>query len=223
MPRKLKVYQTSQGFFDLAVAAPTMKAALAAWGASPDLFRQGFASQSDDKDVIAAAMAQPGVVLRRPVGTNKRFKEQAELPTAESLSEHFKRAATSQKKASSPIPAKGEKEATRDTAGESKREAAAKADEKAERKAAAAFEKEEQRRKLQREKQEAAAAKVRARRHTAMAKAKSAFEDARRDHEQRIAVIERERAAVDRRAKEEEARWRKLENRFEASLYKANQ
>jgi colicin import membrane protein len=28
MPRKLKVYQTSLGFFDLAIAAPSMKAAL---------------------------------------------------------------------------------------------------------------------------------------------------------------------------------------------------
>jgi hypothetical protein len=33
MARKLKTYQTSLGFFDLAVAAPSMKAALEAWGA----------------------------------------------------------------------------------------------------------------------------------------------------------------------------------------------
>jgi len=31
MVRKLKVYQTSQGFFDLVIAAPSMKAALEAW------------------------------------------------------------------------------------------------------------------------------------------------------------------------------------------------
>jgi len=43
MPRKLKVYQTSQGFYDLALAAPSMKAALEAWGASSNLFHQGFA------------------------------------------------------------------------------------------------------------------------------------------------------------------------------------
>ncbi|MDI4234164.1 hypothetical protein OZ411_15225 [Bradyrhizobium sp. Arg237L] len=35
MARKLKTYQTSLGFFDLAVAAPSMKAALEAWGVSP--------------------------------------------------------------------------------------------------------------------------------------------------------------------------------------------
>jgi hypothetical protein len=34
MARKLKTYQTSIGFFDLAIAAPSMKAALDAWGSS---------------------------------------------------------------------------------------------------------------------------------------------------------------------------------------------
>jgi hypothetical protein len=42
MPRKLKTYQTSQGFYDLAIAAPSMKAALEAWRASSNLFHQGF-------------------------------------------------------------------------------------------------------------------------------------------------------------------------------------
>jgi colicin import membrane protein len=85
MPRKLKVYQTSQGFYDLALAAPSMKAALEAWGASSNLFHQGFAKESDDSDVIAAAMANPGIVLKRPVGSNKPFREDADLPTAASL------------------------------------------------------------------------------------------------------------------------------------------
>jgi colicin import membrane protein len=56
MPRKLKVYQTSQGFFDLAIAAPSMKAALEAWGAGSNLFHQGVAKESDDRKVIDAAM-----------------------------------------------------------------------------------------------------------------------------------------------------------------------
>ena len=38
MPRKLKTFTTSAGFFDLAVAAPSMKAALAAWGSRSNLF-----------------------------------------------------------------------------------------------------------------------------------------------------------------------------------------
>ncbi len=40
MARKLKTYQTSLGFFDLAIAAPSMKAALEAWGADSNLFHQ---------------------------------------------------------------------------------------------------------------------------------------------------------------------------------------
>ena len=67
MARKLKTYQTSLGFFDLAIAAPSMKAALEAWGADSNLFHQGAAKESDDPDVIAATMKKPGVVLRRPV------------------------------------------------------------------------------------------------------------------------------------------------------------
>ena len=70
MVRKLKAYQTSLGFFDLAIAAPSMKAALEAWGADSNLFHQGAANESHDPDVIAATMAKPGVVLRRPVGTD---------------------------------------------------------------------------------------------------------------------------------------------------------
>jgi len=68
MARKLKAYQTSLGFFDLAIAAPSMKAALEAWGADSNLFHQGAAKESNDPDVIAATMAKPGVVLGRPVG-----------------------------------------------------------------------------------------------------------------------------------------------------------
>ena len=80
MARKLKTYQTSLGFFDLAIAAPSMKAALEAWGADSNLFHRGAAKESDDPDVIAAAMAKPGVVLRRPVGSDGSFGEHAELP-----------------------------------------------------------------------------------------------------------------------------------------------
>src|SRR5215217_9047786 len=81
MARKLKTYQTSLGFFDQAIAAPSMKAALEAWGADSNLFHQGAARESDDPDVVAATMAKPGVVLRRPVGTDRPFSEHAELPT----------------------------------------------------------------------------------------------------------------------------------------------
>ena len=58
-----------------------MKAALEAWGADSNLFHQGKAKESDDPAVIAATMKKPGVVLRRPVGSDGPFSEHAELPT----------------------------------------------------------------------------------------------------------------------------------------------
>ena len=80
MARKLKTFTTSAGFFDLAIAAPSMKAALDAWDAGRNLFRDGFAKVSTDPAVIAATTARPGLVLRRPVGSNAPFSEQAALP-----------------------------------------------------------------------------------------------------------------------------------------------
>src|ERR1700684_156743 len=80
MARKLKSYQTSLGFFEQAIAAPSMKAALEAWGADSNLFHQGAAKESTDPEVIAATMKKPGVVLKRPVGSDGPFGERAELP-----------------------------------------------------------------------------------------------------------------------------------------------
>jgi hypothetical protein len=67
MARKLKTYQTSLGFFDQAIAAPSMKAALEAWGTTTNLFHQGVAKEVDDPEIIAATMRKPGLILRRPV------------------------------------------------------------------------------------------------------------------------------------------------------------
>jgi hypothetical protein len=80
MARKLKTYQTSLGFFEQAIAAPSMKAALEAWGADSNLFHQGAAKESNDPDVVAATLAKPGVVLKRPAGSDGPFGEHAELP-----------------------------------------------------------------------------------------------------------------------------------------------
>jgi len=65
MPRKLQTYVTSAGFFDLAVAAPSMKAALEAWGSTNNRFHQGFAKVSNDPDIIKATTGKPGTILRR--------------------------------------------------------------------------------------------------------------------------------------------------------------
>lgn len=80
MPRKLKTYLTNLGFFELAVAAPSMKAALAAWGLTHNVFAQDLAKQTNDSRIVAAAEARPGTVLRRPIGSHGAFREHAELP-----------------------------------------------------------------------------------------------------------------------------------------------
>jgi len=78
MPRRLKTYQTSIGFFDLAIAAPSMKAAAEAWGSDTDVFKKGFAKETDDPKIVAATMAKPGVILKRPVG---RMAASAKMPS----------------------------------------------------------------------------------------------------------------------------------------------
>lgn len=64
MPRKLKVFRTSTGFHDAYVAAPSRKAALAAWGAEADLFARGVAEEVSDPALTKAALASPGEVIR---------------------------------------------------------------------------------------------------------------------------------------------------------------
>ena len=48
MARALKVFSTPAGFYEAVVAAPSRKAALAAWGAHDDLFASGHAQEIDD-------------------------------------------------------------------------------------------------------------------------------------------------------------------------------
>ena len=66
MAAKLKVFVTSDGLADYVVAASSRPKALAAWEAHQDLFASGAAHQTDDPDLMRAALAQPGEVLRRP-------------------------------------------------------------------------------------------------------------------------------------------------------------
>ncbi len=66
---KLKVYRTAAGFHDAYVAAPSQKAALAAWGSDHDLFARGIAELVTDADLSAEPLASPGVVIKRSRGT----------------------------------------------------------------------------------------------------------------------------------------------------------
>ena len=64
----------------MTIAAPSMKAAIAAWGADSDLFHQGAAKETDDPVVVATTMKRSDVGRRRPLG-RKAFGENAHLPT----------------------------------------------------------------------------------------------------------------------------------------------
>src|SRR5689334_17462813 len=85
MPRPLKVFQAHLGFYDTVVAAPSRAAALKAWGSRQNLFRDGSASETKDVQAVTAALAKPGVVLRRPAGSNAPFSENPGLPRIPNL------------------------------------------------------------------------------------------------------------------------------------------
>jgi hypothetical protein len=66
---RLKVFVTSDGLTDYVAAASSRPKALAAWGAHQDLFKTGLAHETDEPDLVKAARAQPGEVLRRAAGS----------------------------------------------------------------------------------------------------------------------------------------------------------
>ncbi len=201
MARKLKTYQTSLGFFDLAMAAPSMKAALEAWGADSNLFHQGAAKESHDPDVIAATMAKPGIVLRRPVGSDGSFSEHAELPTH--------------------LGGGGPTKAARKSKGAKAQPSSRPVDKVAERKAAFDYERERRSRELERASEEAARQKDRERRQQAINKAQAALDKAEQEHAKRAAAIQAEVEALEKRSQTEKARWDKEKERLEAALRRA--
>jgi len=69
MAPRLKVFVTSDGLTDFVVAASSKPKALAAWRVHQDVFKTGLAHETDDPELVAAASAKPGEVLRRPAGT----------------------------------------------------------------------------------------------------------------------------------------------------------
>jgi colicin import membrane protein len=199
MPRKLKTYQTSIGFFDLAIAAPSMKAALEAWGSEANLFHQGFAKEADDPAIVAATIARPGVVLKRAVGSNDSFSDHAKLPrdlTGGVVTGTARR--HPRKTQAPPLPRK--------------------VDDKAARQAAVAYARDRKRRDSERRSQEAAQEAERKRRAQAIAKAETVLDDAKRTHAIKNDEIAAERSALDRRSEAEETRWTKQRAKLEAAL-----
>jgi hypothetical protein len=201
MTRKLKTYQTALGFFEQAIAAPSMKAALEAWGADSNLFHQGAAKESHEPDVIAATMAKPGVVLKRPVGSDGAFGENAELP---------KNLDQDGPKKSGPKPA-----------GRKAKETSAQPDKVADRKASQAYDRERQRRERKEAREEAARQKERERRQQAVDRAQAVQDEAEQRHARRVTALRAEIEAIEEKLKAENAAWDKEERRLNAALRRA--
>lgn len=201
MARKLKTFQTSLGFYELAIAAPSMKAALEAWGAGSNLFHQGVAKETDDPDVVAATMSKPGVVLKRPAGSGGRFAEHSDLPfDLEFVGRGRRRESHRAKPSKKPPPEIGERDA---------------------RKAAADFEKKQKNREAERRREEAARERDRERREKATAKAQAALEKAERAHAKKASEIQAEIEALDKRSRAEDDRWEKERERLQAAVRRA--
>jgi hypothetical protein len=200
MARKLKTYQTSLGFFDQAIAAPSMKAALEAWGAESNLFHQGAAKESADPDVIAATMKRPGVVLKRPVGSDGPFGEHAELP--KNLAQNARERA-----APEPPVRKATKSSIRP-------------DKAADRRAAQAYERERQRREREEAAEEVARQKERDRRQP-VDKAQASLGKAEEEHGKRADALRAELEAVEKKVRAEDADWDEEEKRLKSALRRA--
>jgi hypothetical protein len=199
MPRKLKVYVTSIGFFDLAIAVPSMKAALKVWGADSNLFHQNFAKEVHDADIVKSAMAHPGIVLKRPVGSTKPFAETSELP--EDL--------VSTKKRSTP-PRKLRSNESEN--GKSVVDA---------KKASAAYEREERKRRALERREEATRETAFRKRAAAFAKAEARLHAAQTEHDGKAAKLAASRAELDRDERGETMRWETEKRKLEAAVKKA--
>jgi hypothetical protein len=200
MPRILKTYVTNLGFFELAIAAPSMKAALEAWGMNHNAFQHGFAKQTDDPKIIAATTAQPGVVLKRAVGSKGEFREDAELPTT------LPNIRPPKVEPAKPKARKGSN---------------AKPEKKPIRTDIISFEKARAKREKERAAEEARDEKEREARERARGSAEAALEKALARHEKEVALIGREQEKLTRRAKKQRDRWDAERKKLEADVERA--
>ena len=176
-----------------------MKAAADAWGSRTNLFAQGLAKETRDPAIVTATMARPGVVLRRPVGSNGPFTEHAQLPK--------------------DLPGGKLKERQEKPRAKTKEPPAS--NKKSVRAAALAFEREQKQRDAVRRKEIALHQKERQRREQAIAKAERALEQAKLEHETKLKEIESARVTLDRKAQAEGARWEKHKEKLQNALRKA--
>lgn len=80
MAARLKVFVTSNGFTESAVAVSSRPKALEAWGVSQDLFKEGSARETEDPELVKAALAEPGKVIERQAASRAELARIAPAP-----------------------------------------------------------------------------------------------------------------------------------------------
>lgn len=80
MAAKLKVFRYSDGFHAWTVAASSRAKALAAWGVSRDLFKDGSAEQIDGGPDYEAALEAPGELIERGLAVDVDKVSKASKP-----------------------------------------------------------------------------------------------------------------------------------------------
>lgn len=195
MARKLKVFHASIGFFELAVAAPSMKAASEAWGSNQDIFKNGLAKETDDGKIVEAAMASPGVVLRRPVGSDDPFSQKAALP----------KVPDAEKKPPQDRPAANanKKQDTEDDQRQAE---------------GLARKKEQEAEALARKKAEDERERLRKQREQAIAKANAEFEKATARHEGAVKALARRQDELDQDIAQEKKQWEEVQREHKDAL-----
>jgi colicin import membrane protein len=191
MARKLKTYITSIGFFEEAIAAPSMKAALEAWGSDHNLFHKGFAKETTDPAIVAETMKHPGVILKRPVGSNGVFKKHSKLPDAKLIDkEPIATPKRNKERAAKKKPLKVDRKLK-----------------ERERKAAEAYEREEKRRQIQQRKEEALRKKLAEKRKAVTATAERALKTAEAAYNRKLQELKKQQEVLNKKIEGEEARW----------------
>ncbi len=203
MPRKFQVFVTNLGFFELAIAAPSMKAALDAWGMNHNAFAHGFAKKTDDAAIVEAAMAHPGTVVKRAVGSKGAFKPDTDMPD--------KLPAIAPKLASAKTKPAPKAKPRPKTKPEHKSRAVLLSFQ-------AAKEKRDRQRAREEERRAAQAQKQLVRIQQATEKAQAALEDAAAHQEKALAAMEREQEKLEDRARKEKDRWNAQRRKLQASV-----
>lgn len=151
-------------------------------------------------------MARPGVVLRRPVGTDRPFAEEAEASQAPFEGKVARKPKAARPKAAHPR----------------RKPAAEKPPSRTEERAAArAFEQERERRERLERQEAAARRREAALRDRAIAVATAAMAKAEARHEATVAEIEQARAVLDAKADREAGRWAREREKLEERLRQA--